>query len=58
MNQDYAGGVARTGKAVNMKTVSGKKVRAKSQYSPKVRAALYDRNKGLDSDKDGIACER
>ncbi len=58
LNKEYAGGVARTGKAVNMKTVSGKKVRADSSYSPKVRAALYDRNKGLDRDKDGIACER
>lgn len=58
LNKDYAGGIARTGKAVNMKTVGGKKVLAESSQSPKVRADLYDRNKGLDRDKDGIACER
>lgn len=58
LNKAYAGGVARDAKAVNTKTVRGKKVKAASTYRPKVSKALYTANKGLDRDKDGIACER
>jgi hypothetical protein len=28
-----------------------------TKYAPKVDQALYDANKGLDRDKDGVACE-
>ncbi len=52
------GGVARDSKAVTTKTVRGKKVKAASKYRPKVSKALYTANKGLDRDKDGIACEK
>jgi hypothetical protein len=58
MNKAYAGGVAKSSSAKNTKTVRGKKVAAKSVYRPKVNAALYNANKGLDRDRDGIACER
>ena len=58
MHKKYAGGVAKSSKVRNTKTVAGHKVRAASTYKPKVSAALYAANKGLDRDKDGIACEK
>lgn len=58
MHKKYAGGVAKSSKVHNTKTVAGHKVRATSAYKPKVSAALYAANKGLDRDKDGIACEK
>ena len=58
LNRVYKGGVAKTKTAKNTKTVHGKKVRAASSYRPKVSATLYNLNKGLDRDKDKIACER
>ncbi|ROS31481.1 excalibur calcium-binding domain-containing protein [Cellulomonas sp. PhB150] len=58
LNKTYAGGVAKSSKVHNTKTVGGKKVAAKSKYKPKVSAALYAANKKMDRDKDGIACER
>jgi hypothetical protein len=58
MHKKYAGGVAKSSKVRNTKTVAGHKVRAKSSHKPKVSAALYSANKGLDRDKDGIACEK
>jgi hypothetical protein len=58
MHKKYAGGVAKSSKVRNTKTVAGHKVRAKSSHKPKVSAALYAANKGLDRDKDGIACEK
>ncbi|MBD9698002.1 excalibur calcium-binding domain-containing protein [Flavimobilis sp. GY10621] len=58
LNKAYRGGVARDSKAVNTKTVRGKKVKAASTYRPKISKALYTANKGLDRDKDGIACEK
>ena len=58
MHKKYAGGVAKNSKVHNTKTVAGHKVRAKSSHKPKVSAALYSANKGLDRDKDGIACEK
>jgi len=58
MHKKYAGGVAKSSKVHNTKTVAGHKVRAKSTYKPKVSASLYAANKGLDRDKDGIACEK
>lgn len=45
----YPGGIAKPGyRQVGMVT----------KYTPKVDQALYDANKGLDRDKDGVACER
>jgi hypothetical protein len=58
MHKKYAGGVAKSSKVRNTKTVAGHKVHAKSSHKPKVSAALYSANKGLDRDKDGIACEK
>ena len=58
LNAKHAGGVAKSAKAKNTKTVKGKKVAASSTYSPKVSASLYKTYKGLDRDGDGIACER
>ena len=58
VNKAYAGGVARDAKAVNTKTVRGKKVKAASTYRPKVSKSLDTANKSLDRDKDCIACER
>jgi hypothetical protein len=48
VHKTYKGGIARPGyHQVGMVT----------KYSPKVDQALYDANKGLDRDKDGVACE-
>lgn len=58
LNAKYPGGVAKSSSVRNTKTVKGKKVPAKSTRSPKVSASVYKKNKGLDRDKDGIACER
>ncbi|HYO18443.1 MAG TPA: excalibur calcium-binding domain-containing protein [Dermatophilaceae bacterium] len=58
LNKVYEGGVAKSNSVRNMKTVNGKKVGAESQCRTKVSKALYTKNKGLDRDKDGIACER
>jgi hypothetical protein len=58
LNAKYKGGVAKNKSARNWKRVNGKKVLAKSVYRPKVSKALYKKNKRLDRDRDGIACER
>lgn len=58
MNKVFKGGIAKKKSAKNMKTVSGKKVKANSRYKPKVSAKWYRLNQGLDRDKDRIACER
>ncbi|HWJ84011.1 MAG TPA: excalibur calcium-binding domain-containing protein [Cellulomonas sp.] len=58
LNKKYPGGVAKSSKVHNTKTVRGKKVAATSKHKPKVSAALYAANKKMDRDKDGIACER
>ncbi|NNU82873.1 excalibur calcium-binding domain-containing protein [Geobacillus sp. BMUD] len=50
LNKDYPGGVARS---ASVKNKGGK-----TRYKPYVSKALYDANKRLDRDKDGIACER
>jgi hypothetical protein len=46
----YGGGVARSSKWVN----KGGKIKLK----PTVNAKVYNLNKSLDRDKDGLACER
>ncbi len=58
LNAKYPGGVAKSAKATNTKTAKGKLVAAESNYQPKVNKSLYAKNKGLDRDKDGVACER
>lgn len=50
LNQTYKGGVAINAKVRNKG--------GKTKYAPTVNAALYNNNKGLDRDKDSIACER
>lgn len=57
LNAVHAYGVAKPG-AVNTKKVKGKKVPVTTSGVPTYDAALYKKNKGLDRDKDGIACER
>ncbi|GAA2244400.1 hypothetical protein GCM10010401_17080 [Rarobacter faecitabidus] len=58
LQRAYPGGVAKSKKATNTKTVGGRKVTAPSKYRPKVSRSIYKANKHLDRDKDGIACER
>lgn len=50
LNADYKGGVAETKDAKNKG--------GKTKYKPHVSKDLYNKNKGLDRDKDKIACER
>jgi hypothetical protein len=50
MHKVYKGGVARPGG-------HQKPGQPKLEKQPKVSAALYNANKSLDRDKDGIACE-
>jgi hypothetical protein len=49
MQQVFPGGVARPG-AINKG--------GSSRYAPKISAKLYNANRSMDRDKDGIACER
>ncbi len=53
----YPGGVARAG-GMNMTKSKGKIVPAKSKKTPLVDDELYNLNKKLDADKDGVACEK
>ena len=57
LNADYPTGVAKEG-AVDTKTVNGTKVVVTTNGTPVYDAKLYKKNKGLDRDKDGIACEK
>lgn len=50
LNKDYKGGVA---ESKNAKNKGGK-----TKYTPHVSKEIYNQNKGLDRDKDKIACER
>ena len=50
LNKTYAGGVALN---ASVKNKGGK-----TKYKPTVAANIYNTHKGLDRDKDGIACER
>ncbi|KMY49609.1 excalibur calcium-binding domain-containing protein [Peribacillus loiseleuriae] len=50
LNKVYKGGVSKSSTAKN--------VGGKTKYKPTVNAELYNANKKLDRDKDGIACER
>jgi hypothetical protein len=57
LNAVYPTGVAKEG-AVDTKTVNGTKVVVTTNGTPVYDAKLYKKNKGLDRDKDGIACEK
>ncbi|KZM54945.1 calcium-binding protein [Aeribacillus pallidus] len=50
LNKVYKGGVAKSAKVKNKG--------GKTRYKPYVSSSLYNANKKLDRDKDGIACER
>jgi hypothetical protein len=54
LNKEYPGGVAEKATSVN-KNKAG--VPQESKNTPKVSSKIYKENKGLDRDKDGIACE-
>ena len=54
LNKEYPGGVAEKATSVN-KNKAG--VLQQSKYAPIVSSKIYKENKGLDRDKDGIACE-
>jgi hypothetical protein len=55
VNKVYEGGIAKNKKVSNK---NSKGVAQKSKYAPFVSKKIYNRNKGMDRDKDGIACER
>lgn len=57
LNKVHASGVAKPG-AQDTKKVKGKKEAVTTSGVPTYDAALYKKNKGLDRDKDGIACEK
>ena len=57
LNKVHTSGVAKPG-AQDTKKVKGKKVTVTTSGVPTYDAALYKKNKKLDRDKDGIACER
>ena len=57
LNKVYPGGVSQKG-AVDMTKKKGKLVAASPKKSPVVDDAVYEANKKLDRDKDGIACEK
>jgi hypothetical protein len=55
LNKIYEGGIAKNKKVSNK---NSKGVAQKSNYAPFVSKKIYNQNKGMDRDKDGIACER
>jgi hypothetical protein len=57
LNAVHTSGVAKPG-AQNTKKVNGKVVAVTTTGVPTYDAALYKKNKGLDRDKDGVACEK
>lgn len=57
LNKSYPGGIAKTG-ATDTTKKNGKVVVAKPKKSPVVDDAVYAKNKSLDRDKDGVACEK
>ena len=57
LNKVHTSGVAKPG-AQDTKKVKGKKVAVTTNGIPTYDAATYKKNKNLDRDKDGIACEK
>ncbi len=54
LNTEYPGGVAEKASSVNKNKAGALQ---ESKNLPKVSSKIYKENKGLDRDKDGIACE-
>ena len=54
LNKEYPGGVAEKATSVNKNKAGALQ---ESKNTPKVSSKIYKENKGLDRDKDGIACE-
>jgi hypothetical protein len=54
LNKEYPGGVAEKATSVNKNKAGALQ---KSKNAPQVSSKIYKENKGLDRDKDGIACE-
>jgi hypothetical protein len=54
LNKEYPGGVAEKATSVNKNKAGALQ---ESKKVPKVSLKVYKENKGLDRDKDGIACE-
>jgi hypothetical protein len=54
LNKEYPGGVAEKATSVNKNKAGALQ---ESKKVPKVSSKVYKENKGLDRDKDGIACE-
>jgi hypothetical protein len=54
LNKVYPGGVAEKATSVNKNKAGALQ---ESKKIPKVSSKVYKENKGLDRDKDGIACE-
>ena len=57
LNKEYPGGISRSG-AIDMTKKKGKVVPASPKKSPVVDDAIYEANRKLDKDKDGVACEK
>lgn len=57
LNKIYPGGVSKNG-ATDMTKKNGKAVKASPKKVPTIDDAGYKKNKGLDRDKDGVACEK
>lgn len=57
LNKVYPGGISVTG-AIDMTKKNGKLVAAKPKKVAVVDDAVYEVNRKLDRDKDGIACEK
>ena len=57
LNAVYSSGVAKVG-AIDTKKVNGNKVAVTTSGTPTFDSKVYTKNKSLDRDKDGIACEK
>lgn len=53
----YSGGIAKPGVTKNTLTKNGKKIQVPLSGRVAHSSALYNLNKGLDRDHDGVACE-
>lgn len=57
VHKTYSGGIAKSGVKSNTVTSKGKVTHRALKGKVKVDTNLYNANKGLDRDKDGVACE-
>lgn len=58
VNQVYSGGIAKAGVKYNLVKSGGKTIKRALKGNVKFSTALYNANKSLDRDNDGIACEK